>query len=538
MLTLIYRILTIISILVKEELLRKDRRKKSLIYIFDFRKIIIILFCNLLLYLSQNSLYSANIDLWKESFETSIWSFFGVLSDVVHVLILVTFLTQQEVGTFFIAYAFLYLLAQIPRGFGIAIRKRASEIDNGRSKYLWTGFVLILPLLFLLYIVLWYFMPIIDAYSDIQISSSIVIALILATTGFSTLELARYYIAGCGNPGRAEKLRTGIGKTSMPVITVIMLAVTPSVESALMAVFISYFTTSIVLFAVSPHEFVIPSKDTIIDIINFSKWSLLTSILNDFYRRWDPILLGIMVSSIAVSYYDSSLRIAFLAVTFAVGISKTSNVKMSGMRELDKDITNVINKTIIASTVLTFPFLIITIFSGPYLLEILYGSEYRSAYIYLPLLVFVQLFQSYRHQFESVFNSIDNPEVTTKASLYTVIVNVITAPILVFYFGPLGVLYSTILSEILRLVIYQKKLKTVFGHYITPNGALLQYISFIIICIVIYLISKTVEINELGLLIISVILAFFGFHLLQYVISKQTREIVSEINNQIIKQRF
>lgn len=86
--------------------------------------------------MGDEELASANINIWKETLDTSISSFFGVLSDIIHVAILVRYLTQEQMGVFFISYAFLYLFAQIPRGFGIAIRKRASEINTHRSKYL------------------------------------------------------------------------------------------------------------------------------------------------------------------------------------------------------------------------------------------------------------------------------------------------------------------------------------------------------------------------------------------------------------------
>jgi O-antigen/teichoic acid export membrane protein len=188
-----------------------------------------------------------------------------------------------------------------------------------------------------------------------------------------------------------------------------------------------------------------------------------------------------MLSSAAVSYYDSSIRIAFLSVTLAVGISKTSNVKMSGLLEVGEDIKNISNKTLSASSLLIFPFLIVFSLNSEYLLKILYGSEYINAKWYLIMVIVQQIFQGYRMQFESIFNSSDDPNKTTKASLFSVIFNVITAPILVIQFGGLGVLYSTILSEFVRIITYQIYIKNIFGSYLIPKEALMQYISFGII---------------------------------------------------------
>lgn len=156
--------------------------------------------------MAKNTLKSANLTIWHESLKTSISSFFGVLSDIIHVVILIHFLSQSDVGVFFISYAFLYLFAQIARGFGVAIRKRASESNVEQAKYLWVGIILIAPILTALYVGLWIVQPILNTYSSVTLSRSVLIALFFATTGFSTLEFARFYMAGCGYPGKAEAI--------------------------------------------------------------------------------------------------------------------------------------------------------------------------------------------------------------------------------------------------------------------------------------------------------------------------------------------
>lgn len=474
----------------------------------------------------MGGLKSANINIWKESVETSISSFFGVVSDVLHVFILVRFLSQEQIGVFFISYAFLYLFAQIPRGFGIAIRKRASEVNSGYSEYLWVGLILILPSLFLLYALLWLFQPVLNTYSSIMLSDQVLIGLFFATTGFSTLEFSRFYMAGCGEPGRAEKLRTALAKTSMPILTVLVLSISPTVESALYSVFVSYFLSSIIIFLLSPHKLLCPTKNLLIDIVKFSKWSVSTSILNDFYHRWDTILLGILVGSVAVGYYDSSLRIAFLATTFSVGVSKTSNVKMSGLIETDREITDIANKTLEVSTFLIFPLLLISLFNATYILEILFGPEYTGAKLYLILLIVIQIFQAYRMQFESICNSTDNPNITTKISLIVVLVNVITAPFLVFEFGGYGVLYSTLISEFVRILLYQFSVKNVLDAYLVPKGVFTQYAILIGLGSILYILNQFI--SNTYFFVISVFISTVGFYSLQYYISESSREIFRE----------
>lgn len=479
----------------------------------------------------STQLESAKLNMWRESLKTSYSSFFGVFGDVIHVIILTSFLTQDSVGIFFLSYAFLYLFAQIPRGIGIAVRKRASEINTDRSKYLWIGLFLILPILSVSFGLLVLGQPVLNSYSSVTLSYSVLQALFFATVGFAVLEFARYYIAGCSEPGLAEKLRTFFAKPSLLLLTTGFLWYDSTVEMALYAVFIAYFSTACIMFVIGSHQWIKPEWNEIVDILKFSKWSLLTSLLNDFYHRWDTILLSIMATAAALTYYESSVRLAFLATTLAMGISKTSNVKMSGLIEADSNIQDIAEKTFVASTFLIFPALLVFIFNAEYILKILFGSEYTGGSLFLIMMGVTQLLQCYRVQFEAIFNSLDQPGKTTKTSVIAVIVNVLTAPVLVLQFGGLGVLYSTILSELVRMVVYEIQVKQEFGDFIKPTGVFTQYISFGFSALIVYLIQLLFDLSNIQLIIIS-LCSISVFYIIQYKLSSETRSILRQYRSE------
>lgn len=108
-----------------------------------------------------------------------------------------------------------------------------------------------------------------------------------------------------------------------------------------------------------------------------------------------------------------------------------------------------------------------------------------------------------------------------------VIINIITAPFLVIYFGGLGVIYSTILSEFVRFAIYEIQLNKLFGTYIIPNGLLIQYLSFGIISILLYII-QLIKFSDITFFIISFIFSTIGFYMVQYVLSDETKDIIDE----------
>lgn len=471
-------------------------------------------------------LNSAKINLWVEAVDSSISSFFSVMMDILHVMILIRFLSQEEIGIFFFSYAILYLLSQIPTGYGVAIRKKASEYNENRSIYLWNGLIITAPTLLFCFILYWLSIPFIVNYSAIQLTYSIVFSTILATIGFGILELARYYLAGCNQPGLAERVRAVVGKISMITLTLIFMFIYPSIESALIAVFITYTLTGLYILYLSPNKFVKPSKEVSLELLRFSKWSLPTGILNDFYRRWDTILLGFMVGSISLGYYDSSLRIAFLSAVLGVGLAKSGNVKVSGLYETGEDVVPISRQLIIASSLLVIPFLLVVSFNSEFILKILYGPEYIEAKWFLIGLVVVQLFQSYTFQFETIFNGINSPEKTTKTSAIAVVFNVVTAPFLVILFGGLGVIYSTIISEIVRIIVYEYEIKQKFNDYILPKGVLLQFVISFGIYIFITVVNSVFSLSNISLLIFSLSISVFGFYYILYRLSPEVKDII------------
>lgn len=181
---------------------------------------------------------------------------------------------------------------------------------------------------------------------------------------------------------------------------------------------------------------------------------------------------------------------------------------------------------------MVIPFLLILIFNGTYLLTILYGEEYRGAYWYLIGITVTQLFQCYRMQFEYIFNSINKPRQTTKTSLISVIFNVLTAPILVLQFGGLGVIYSTILSEIIRLILYEYQVKNIFNKIIIPKGTVIQFSIFSGLYIFILLFDKLTNSSDIIFLITSSTIILIIFYSFMYMLSPETREIVREYTNE------
>lgn len=479
-------------------------------------------------------LETSKIPIWREAIDAAGSSAIGFLLSLIYTILIVRVLPQTEVGIFFFYLAIVFLITQITKGVGAAIRKRVSSVDDNRerSAYLWVGFILIIPIVSILVIGLYIVSQVFGTYLPFQITASEILATLFATIGVSTMQIGRFQLSGSGKPGRAERYRVFIGKLGMVLITGLVFFY-PTAEFVLISRGIGYGLSGVIMLYLAPNQLVSPTKEKFIEILNFAKWSIPTNVLNDFYHRWDTILLGVMVGAVSISYYDSSVRLATVGFPLMAGISAAANVKLSGLYESNKNVNRVFRKLLVASNFCTYPVLLVFFFSGDLVLKWTFGAKYTPATALLFLLAVQQVFQSFRLQFEALFNSFDIPKKTTKTSLLSVIINVITAPLLVLRFGMLGVIYSTLIAEVTRIIVYEYQAYNETNTLFVNRTIIIQPLLIIGIAIIIKILTVIIHIPEFSLFIISS-LGIVVFYVSLYYLSPETRKIMTEARKQLI----
>lgn len=482
----------------------------------------------------MSDLETSKINVWKESLDAASSSAIGFVLSLLYTILLVRVLPQTEVGLFFFYLAIVFLVIQITKGVGASVRKRVSSIDDNeeRAEYLWVSILLIVPLISILLISLYIVSQVFSASIPLDITKTGILAVLFASLGTSVMELGRFHLSGSGEPGRAERYRVLVGKVSVVLLTGLVIFY-PRAELVLVLRGIGYAISGILMLYLAPHTFVSPTKEKVIEILRFSKWSIPTHLLNDFYHRWDTILLGLMVGTVSISYYDSSVRLATIGFPLMLGISSAANVKLSGLYESDKDVKPVFEKLLVASTFCAYPALIVFFFSGEFLLELTYGADYVPAAMMLFLIAVQQVFQSFRFQFEALFNSFDIPKETTKTSGLSVLLNVITAPFLVLQFGALGVIYSTLLAEVLRLSLYEYQAYKKTNKVFINKAIILQPLILIFLGVLIQGLCIVLTFTSLQLFIVTLssVPLFYG---LLYYLSPQTKQIFLEARKQLL----
>lgn len=402
---------------------------------------------------NQTILDSAQISLVRESFLAGVSSLGGSVAALIQTIVLAYFLSVSEVGEFFIYLAVVYLISQIVKGVGVAVRKRASSVDEDKSKYLYSGVLFSLVVITPIIGIGLFSGQYANKYVQFDVTTVAVVVTAFATLAKSASSLFQNYLSGVGKPGLSESIRNYVIKGGQSVFLFIGLSIQPTVPAALFSYGVTAIVGSIMYLYFSPKTFIRPTRKTLRELANFSKWSIPNSLLNDLYLRIDTLALGVFVTSTAAGWYDVSVRVALLSFILASGFSKTVAVKFSGMYESGLDFTDELRWSFRMGTVIIYPVILVMVIHGQEILSLIYDPSYSGAYPYVIGILAYLILQTYRVISESVFNAIDSPDSITGASITAVVINIITVYPLVVQFGGIGVIYSTIFSEVFRTFI-------------------------------------------------------------------------------------
>jgi O-antigen/teichoic acid export membrane protein len=246
-----------------------------------------------------------------------------------------------------------------------------------------------------------------------------------------------------------------------------------------------------------PKLLVLPRREHAESVFDFGKWSILQMISNNVYNSADVLLLGILVTSTTVGFYESSNSLAGLLYVVPYGFYSVGNVMISGLDAEGRrdDILSVLQESLRASSIVPVMSFFMFLGFGEFILGLVFGEQYQLAYWYLVGLGLIKVLSSYRKPLQGLNYGTDKPEIQFYANVYAMIANFTTVLPLIWYVGGLGVVISTVMAAVVRLAavivmskeyVYDIDIRwTLFVTYSTG--------------IVLLLVSKTIEgMFELG----------------------------------------
>jgi O-antigen/teichoic acid export membrane protein len=401
---------------------------------------------------------SAEIDFWRQMAGVSASKLLNALGVVLLITVLNTTFTVESIGVFFFFYVTVNFLSKFVGGVGEAIRKRVSGNEGKNPEYLAVGniFAIIFVTIISTLIVSFYlFVPEQFLPDPLQRAGlDLILSAITLLFAQSFGKLLLNYNSGLGYPSRSEWFGRALPGVLFLVLAILITLYNGSMALIFLAGTLGYlFSAFIMYISTRPKLLILPTKEHVVSVFDFGKWSILQMISNNIYNSADVLLLGILVTSTAVGFYESSNSLAGLLYVVPYGFYSVGNVMISGLdaEGRTEDIVSVLQESLRVSSIIPVMSFFMFIGFGDFILEMVFGTQYTLAYWYLIGLAFIKVLSSYRKPLQGLNYGTDRPEIQFYANVYAMIANFTTVLPLIWFFGGLGVVISTMLAAVARL---------------------------------------------------------------------------------------
>jgi len=401
---------------------------------------------------------STEINFWRQMASVSVSKLLNALGVILLITVLNTAFSIEDIGVFFFFYVSVNFLSKFVGGVGEAIRKRVSAKEGENPEYLAVGtiFAILFQTVVSVLILSVYvtvpeqLLPGTFQRADINVILSAITLLFAQSVG----KLMLNYNSGMGYPGRSEWFGRALPGVLFLVLAVFFTFYNSSLSVILLAGTASYSLSAVIMYlSTRPKLLILPNWEHVRSVFDFGKWSILQMISNNVYNSADVLLLGILVTSTTVGFYESSNSLAGLLYVVPYGFYSVGNVMISGLDAEGRreDIVSVLQESLRASSIVPVMSFFMFVGFGDFILEVIFGGEYSLAYWYLVGLALIKVLSSYRKPIQGLNYGTDKPEIQFYANVYAMAANFTTVLPLIWYFGGLGVVISTVLAAVVRL---------------------------------------------------------------------------------------
>jgi O-antigen/teichoic acid export membrane protein len=447
---------------------------------------------------------SAEINFWRQMAGVSASKLLNALGVILLITVLNTAFTLEDIGVFFFFYVSVNFLSKFVGGVGKAIRKRVSAKEGQNPEFLAVGtvFALVFQTVVSVLIVSLYLAVPEPLLPDTLQRAGLGIILSAITLLFaqSIGKLMLNYNSAMGYPSRSEWFGRALPGVLFLVLAVVITVYEGSLTLIILSGTASYTLSALIMYASTrPKLLVRPTRAHAESVFDFGRWSILEMITNNIYNSADVLLLGILVTSTSVGFYESSNSLAGLLYVVPYSLFSVTNVMISGLdaEGRTEDVLSVLQESLRASSIIPVMSFFLFVGFGDFILELVYGREFALAYWYLVGLGLIKVLSSYRKPIQGLNYGTDRPEIQFYANVYAMVANFATVLPLIWLFGGVGVVISTVLAGIIRLggVVWLSR-EYVYEIDISRT-ILVTYLSGFVLLVPCLLIVSTFELSNL-----------------------------------------
>lgn len=190
---------------------------------------------------------------------------------------------------------------------------------------------------------------------------------------------------------------------------------------------------------------------------HFGKYVIGTNLSSMIYKSIDQIMLGSLMSTAAVAFYNTAIRITNLvevpttavsAIVFPQSAKRFSTDGLSAAKYLYERSVGVI-------LALMLPAVVIIFFLPGTIISLIASDKYLSAVPILQITIFYTLFLPFARQFGTILDSVGLPNINFYITAGNALMNVILNYVFIRSFGMIGAAYGTLLTYFLGFILMQ-----------------------------------------------------------------------------------
>jgi len=340
-------------------------------------------------------------------------------------------------------------------GLGKAITKRVSEGKEPEAYFSAAGTLLFIFTTFIS-LLIFFGRPVLETYVDgfdeyVSVSTAwILVGLLVARlcNRFSIRSLKgeqKVHIAGL-----LSTLREGI----TGVLQISLIAVGFGLFGMLIGPIFGGITASLVglyLLSIRP---TIPQWRHFKSLLNYAKYSWLSSLKARTFNDVDILLLGVFVQSALVGIYSIAWSLARIIELFGRSLSATvfPEVSYSSAQKSEEDVADLIENVVAYTGLIGIPGFVGGTILSERLLRI-YGPEFERGATVLSLLLLAVLLRSYQTQFLDALNGVNRPDIAFRINGLFIVLNAGLNVVLIYYYGFEGAAVASIASVFVTLLL-------------------------------------------------------------------------------------
>lgn len=350
-------------------------------------------------------------------------------------------------GAFYVVLTLVNVLNNPVTGWGEACKKRISESNFPTEEALGSGIIgaIAIPLAVLPV------MYVVHEYAGVYDLDGLLIPFSVLFTAVCFFAVTNRILSARSNFSAAEWADTLRSLFTTPLQLILVLSGLGTVGMVYGLTIATAMTVPYVLYRIGLKP-VRPSKESLRSITTYAKYSIPNGFIGTTQSRMDILLLGALISSSAVGYYQVSLQLTMVG-TFIGGVTSMglmARVSDHWSRNNTAAVINDVTNSLGYSSLLAIPIFFGAAAMPNDLLVTVFGSQYTGIGLVLIGIALFRILNLQSSQLSSTVAGLDRPDINTRIGVVTLVLNIGLGYVLLLKYGTLGVVAATIISEVLR----------------------------------------------------------------------------------------